>query len=125
MAKETAFKGKDYSKSPFGDESNVKKLAPAETKSYYMSILTRSRILIVVVAELDRSVIEKKVKDLTADIPEGNKVMLNRFNYSPSKNTFTEQKKSVATNYIQGITSGPQPGYSDFNAFVIAMRYFF
>jgi zinc protease len=124
MGKETAFKGKDYSKSPFGDENVVSKLTPNETKSYYTSILTRSRMLIVVVAELDRSAIEQKVKELTANIPEGNTIKLNRYNYSPGRNTFTEQKKSVATNYIQGTTGGPQPGSSEFNAFVIAMDIF-
>jgi len=124
MGKETAFKGRDYSKSPFGEENVVRKLTSSETKSYYTSILTRSRMLIVVVAELDRSAIEQKIKELTANIPEGNAVKLNRYNYSPARNTFTEQKKSVATNYIQGISSGPQPGSSDFNAFVIAMDIF-
>ena len=124
MGKETAFKGKDYSKSPFGEEGIVSKLTPSETKSYYTSILTRSRLLIVVVAELDRSVIEQKVKELTAGIPEGSIVKLNRYSYKPARNTFAEQKKSVATNYIQGIVGGPQPGSSEFNAFVIAMDIF-
>jgi zinc protease len=124
MGKETAFKGRNYSKSPFGEESIVRKLSSSETKSYYTSLLTRSRMLIVVVAELERSAIEQKVKELTASIPEGNNIKLNRYSYSPARNTFTEQKKSVATNYIQGTTGGPQPGSSEFNAFVIAMDIF-
>ena len=69
--------------------------------------------------------LRKKIKELTDDIPEGKEVKLNRYNYVPAKNTFTDQKKDLATNYIQGITSGPQPGSSDFNAFAIAMRIFY
>ncbi|MEJ0083832.1 MAG: hypothetical protein WDM78_23460 [Puia sp.] len=64
-------------------------------------------MLIVVVAELDRSAIEQKVKELTANIPEGNNIKLNRYSYSPARNSFTAQKKSVATNYIQGVSGGP------------------
>jgi zinc protease len=124
MGKETAFKGKDYSKSPTGEEETVSKLSASETKAYYSSILTRSRMLVVIVGELDKSVIEQKVKQLTENIPTGKEVKLNRYSYVPSKNTFTDQKKALATNYIQGITSGPQPGTADFNAFVIAMRIF-
>jgi zinc protease len=124
MAKETAFKGKDYSKSPTGEEETVSNLTAAETKAYYSSILNKSRMLIVIVGELDRSVIEQKVKQLTENIPGGKEVKLNRYSYVPSKNTFADQKRDVATNYIQGITSGPQPGSADFNAFVIAMRIF-
>jgi len=124
MAKETAFKGKDYSKSPTGEEETLSKLTAAETKAYYSSILTKSRMLIVIVGELDRSVIEQKVRQLTENIPQGKEVKLNRYSYVPSKNTFADQKRDVATNYIQGITSGPQPGTGDYNAFVIAMRIF-
>jgi zinc protease len=125
MARETAFKGKDYAKSPTGNEETVSKLTASETKSYYSSILTRSRLLIVVVAELDRSVIEKMVKALTENIPAGNPIKLSRYSYSPVKNTFAEEKRAVATNYVRGITSGPQPGTADFNAFTLAMRIFY
>ncbi len=125
MAKETAFKGKDYAKSPSGEEETVGRLGALETKTYYSSILTRSRLLIVVVGELDRETIEKKIKQLTDPIPAGMEIKLSRYSYMPSKNTFADQKKAVATNYIQGVTSGPQPGTADFNAFSIAMRIFY
>jgi len=125
LAKETAFKGKDYAKSPTGEESTVSQLTVAETLAYYSSILTRRRMIIVVVAELDRATIEKKVKELTDVIPDGKEVKLNRYSYAPAKNTFSDQKKDLATNYIQGVTSGPQPGTSDFDAFTIAMRIFY
>ena len=125
LAKETAFKGKDYAKSPTGEESTVSSLTAAETHGYYTSILTRKRMVIVVVGELDRATIEKKIKELTDIIPDGRDVKLSRYNYVPARNTFTDQKKDLATNYIQGVTGGPQPGSSDFNAFTIAMRIFY
>jgi predicted Zn-dependent peptidase len=125
MAKETAFRGKDYAKSPTGEESTISELTAAETHSYYTSILNRKRLVIVVVADLDRATIEKKIKELTDAIPDGKEVKLTRYNYVPAKNTFSDQKKELATNYIQGITGGPQPGSSDFNAFTIAMRIFY
>jgi zinc protease len=125
FSKETAFKGKDYAKSPTGEEVTVSSLSATETKNYYTSILTRSRMLIVVVAELERDKIEKMVKELTASVPEGKKIELKRYNYIPAGNSFAEQKKAVATNYIQGITSGPQPGSTEYNAFSIAMDIFY
>jgi len=125
MAMETAFKGKDYAISQWGDEQTLRKMGATETKNYYTSVLTRSRLLIVVVAELDKDAIEKMAKKLTDGIPEGSRVTLKRYSISPAKNTFAEQNKAVATNYIMGITSGPQPGSDDYNAFSIAMRIFF
>ena len=122
LAKETAFAGKDYAKAPEGTEENVKALTATETKAYYSSILTRSRLLIVIVGELDKETIENKVQGLLAAIPAGQAFTLKKESYSPAKNTFTEEKKDFATNYIQGVTGGPLPGTPDFNAFRIAMQ---
>ncbi len=101
------------------------KWGPPKQKTIILLYLTRSRLLIVVVAELEKEEIEKMVKKLTENIPEGKPVILNRYSYSPSKNTFTSQNKAVATNYIMGITSAPMPGSEDYNAFAIAMRIYY
>jgi zinc protease len=122
LALETAFKGKDYAKSELGTDKTLNKMGATETKNYYTRILTRSHLVIVVVAELEKDEVEKMVKALTDPIPAGNPVTLNRYNYIPAANSFTDQNKAVATNYILGITSGPQPGTDDYNAFVLAMR---
>jgi len=34
------------------------------------------------------------------------------------------EKRDLATNYVEGITSGPNPGMEDYNAFNVAMRIF-
>ncbi|MEO6961154.1 MAG: pitrilysin family protein [Puia sp.] len=125
LAKETAFAGRDYAKDPAGTEESVTKLSAADTKAYYTSLLTRSRMLIVVVADLDRSLLEKMLQQLTANIPEGKKIKLTRYSYTPTKNTFRSEKKEVATNYIEGITGGPQPGSPDYNPYTLAMRIFY
>lgn len=125
MAKEAAFKGQDYAKSPSGEEATVSLLTAEEAKTYYASILTRSRMVIVIVGELERGMIEKMVSQLTASIPAGRPVKLTRYSYVPAKNTFSDQKKGLATNYIQGVTSAPQPGSPDYDAFLIAMNIFY
>ncbi len=124
LAKQTAFAGKDYAKDPNGTEESITKLDAAETKTYYTSLLTRSRMLIVVVGDVDRSALEKMIQGLTANIPQGTPVKITRFNYIPSKNTFKSDKKELATNYIEGVAAAPQPGTPDFNAFTLAMHIF-
>ncbi len=122
LAIETAFKGKPYATSPGGEQETVTNLTAADTKAYYASILTRSRLLIVVVSDLDKSIIEKKIKELTDPIPGGHEVVLTKYAYAPAKNSFNAEKKTLATNYISGITGGPLPGTDDFNAYSIARR---
>ena len=124
MAHETAFAGRDYAKSPEGTEATVTKLTVAETKAYYHKVLTRSRLLIVVVGEIDRTELEQKVGVLLAAIPAGTPFNLKRERFDPIHNSFKAEKKDLATNYIQGVTPAPQPGTPDFNAFSLAARIF-
>jgi predicted Zn-dependent peptidase len=124
MARLNAFAGKNYAKEPDGEVATVSKLTAAETKKYFQSVLTRSRMVIVIVSDLDKSVIEAKVKDLLARIPAGMPFKAVKSSYVPAASTFKPQQRDNATNYIQGITGGPQPGTPDYNAYVLAMRIF-
>ncbi|RZA00066.1 MAG: insulinase family protein [Sphingobacteriaceae bacterium] len=124
FADSIAFAGRDYAKNPAGTSSILQKLTPEETKNYYRSILTRSRMLIVVVANLDKATIEKKIEGLLAGIKQGAPFELRKSSFRIYKNTFNAAPKDYATNYVEGITGGPQPGTKNFNAFSVAMRIF-
>lgn len=124
MAKQTAFAGKNYAKDPQGTVASVSKLTAAETKQYWKSVFTRSRMVIIVVADLDKATIEEKVKELLSKVPAGAPFVLKKESYKPAVNTFKPQQRENATNYVRGITSGPLPGTPDYNAFVLAMNIF-
>lgn len=124
LAKQTAFAGKNYAKDPQGTVASVEALKAAEVKKYWQSIATRSRMVIVIVADLDKAVIEKKVKEFLAKVPAGKPFVAEKGAYAPPANSFKGQDRENATNYVQGITSGPQPGTPDYNAFVLAMQIF-
>lgn len=124
MARQTAFAGRNYAKDPEGTVEIVTKLTAAETKKYWESVFTRSRMVIIVVSELDKSMIEGKVKEFLAKVPAGTAFKLKEETYSPAANTFKPKERENATNYIQGITGAPMPGTADYNAFVLAMRIF-
>ncbi|MEO5942078.1 MAG: pitrilysin family protein, partial [Ferruginibacter sp.] len=125
LAKENAFKGRDYEKSPEGTEKSLVPITASEAKAYYNSIFTRSRMAIVIVGEIEKDEIIKMVSTLLSGIPQGKPFILKKEMYSPKQNTFKEEKSDLATNYIQGITSAPEPGTADYNAFSLAMRIFY
>lgn len=124
MAKENAFAGKSYAKDPGGSVETVNKLTAPDTKKYWQSIFTRSRMVIVVVADLDSNTLKQNIGQMLAKVPQGSKIKQVKSSYNPPANTFKPQPRDNATNYVQGITSGPQPGTADFNAFLLAMRVF-
>jgi zinc protease len=124
MARQTAFAGKDYAKEPQGTVETVTKLTPEETKKYWQSIFARSKMVIVIVGDLDKAEIESKVKEFLSKVPAGSPFKLKEESYSPPANSFSPKERENATNYIQGITGAPLPGTPDYNAFVLAMRIF-
>lgn len=119
-----AFAGRDYAKDPDGTVENIAHFTPEETKAYYQSVLTRSRMLIVIVADLDKTTIEQKIGQLLSGIKQGAPFVLKKSYFRVYKNTFSAEQRDLATNYVEGITGGPQPGTPDFNAFNVAMRIF-
>jgi zinc protease len=123
-ADKVAFAGRDYAKDPDGTVAILSKLTAAETKAYYNKILTKSRMVIVVVADLPRADIEAKVAAMLAGVKAGTPFEAKKSFFRAYKNTFSSEKRELATNYVEGITSGPAPGTPDFNAFNVAMRIF-
>jgi predicted Zn-dependent peptidase len=123
-ARKLAFAGKNYAKDPEGTEVTIKQLSVTETKAHYQSILTRSRIFMVVVGEIDRAELEKKLGELIKKIPAGKPVQFKKEAYQPVKHSFSAAQKDFATNYIKGVTGGPLPGSADFDAYNLAMRIF-
>jgi predicted Zn-dependent peptidase len=124
MAKQVAFAGKAFAISPQGTVETVTKVTAAEAKKYWQSIFTRSRMVIVVVADLDKKTIEGKVKEFLSKIPAGAPFTPKKQTYTPAANTFKSQERENATNYVMGITSAPLPGTPEYNAYSLAMNIF-
>jgi zinc protease len=125
FADKVAFAGRPYAQDPYGTVEVIGKLTPEQTKAYYQSILTRSRMVIVVVADLDKSIIEQKVSQLLGTIKPGSPYELKKSFFRVYKNSFSAESRDLATNYVEGITSGPEPGMDDYTAFNVAMRIFY
>ncbi|AMR31987.1 hypothetical protein A0256_11405 [Mucilaginibacter sp. PAMC 26640] len=123
-ADKVAFAGRDYAKDPDGTVAILQTLTAAETKAYYNKILTKSRMIIVVVADLPKADIEAKVAAMLAGVKQGAPFEAKKSFFRAYKNTFSAEKRDLATNYVEGITSGPTPGTPDYNAFNVAMRIF-
>lgn len=123
-ADKVAFAGRDYAKDPDGTVAILQSLTAAETKAYYNKILTKSRMIIVVVADLPKADIEAKVAAMLTGVKQGTPFEAKKPFFRAYKSTFSAEKRELATNYVEGITSGPTPGTPDYNAFNVAMRIF-
>jgi zinc protease len=125
MANDIAFAGRSYSELPQGTAAVIKGLTAEQTKAYYNSILARSRMFVVVVADLDRAVIERDVKAMLDNVKKGAPFQFKTDFFRVYQNSFNAEPRELATNYIEGVTSGPELDAPDFYAFQIAMRIFY
>lgn len=125
LAKQTAFSGQKYAMNPQGTIKSVTGLTSEQAKKYWKNIFTRSRMVIVVVADIEKAKIEKVVKEFLNTIPAGTPLVVNKQTYKPAANTFKAEERDNATNYVLGLSGGPAPGSPDYNAFVLAMRIFY
>lgn len=123
-ANQVAFQGRPFAINPAGTVASLTSFTPEEVQKYYQGILIRSRMLIVVVADLPQADIEARVKAMLDGIKQGAPYTLNKSFFRVYKNTFSSAQQDLATNYVEGVTSGPQAGTPDFNAFAVAMRIF-
>lgn len=124
-AMETAFKGMDYEKWPNGSVESIQKLTPAATKAYLATVLNRSHIFVVVVGDVAKEDIQKKMTALISKLPQGKPFVLKRESYTPQANSFTSQQRDVATNYIMGVSSAPSPLSKDYYPALLASRLFY
>ena len=124
LAKQTAFAGSNYAKEPQGTIASLTAMTASETKKYWESIFTRSRLVIIVVSDLDRATIEKSVKSLLDKVPAGKPFVEQKKSYTPAVNSFKADERANATNYVRGIASGPLAGTPDYTAFSLAMNIF-
>lgn len=125
MANDIAFKGRSYSELPQGTADVISKLTAQQVKDYYNSILTRSRMFVVVVADLPQDEIEAKVKGMLAGIRKGAPFQFKTDFFRVYQNSFNAEPRQLATNYIEGVTSGPELNAPDFYAFQIAFSIFY
>ncbi|WP_461453327.1 M16 family metallopeptidase [Mucilaginibacter sp.] len=124
MANKIAFAGRDYAKEPQGTPEIINGLTAAEAKAYYNSVLTKSRMFIVVVGDISQAEIESKVRSLISPIKKGAPYVMKDSFFRVYNNSFNEESKELATNYVEGVTSGPEVSAPDYYAFQIAMRIF-
>jgi len=125
LANSVAFSGRSYSELPQGTTPTISALTADQVKAYYSSILTRSRMFIVVVADLDQATIERDVKAMLDNVKKGAPFQFKTDFFRVYQNSFNAEPRDLATNYIEGVTSGPELDAPDFYAFQIAMAIFY
>lgn len=115
-----------YANHPYSNEVNgtietLNAFTSKDLRDYHKKIMETSRLLLVVVGDIDANDLKKRVSETLGKLPRGN---YKETPYPPldfSKATVDVSTRTLPTNYIQGVFNAPPLGDSDYSAMRVAM----
>jgi zinc protease len=120
LADSITFAGHPYSVSVVGNERSIQAIDSAALRDYQRSALATSRMLLVVVGNIDRAHVEQLVKETIGKLPRGS------YNWSAppripdAPTAVVIERRQLPTNYILGYYSGPLASSADYPALRVA-----
>ena len=120
LADSVAFAGHPYGLTPTGNERSIAALTVPQLRAYQREQMVTSRMLLVVVGNVERARIERLVQQTLARLPRGN------YRWSPPpalpdhQGALVTVQRPLPTNYILGYFNGPPATSPDYQALRIA-----
>jgi predicted Zn-dependent peptidase len=120
LGRQAAFAGHPYANSPEGTIENVLRFKPEDLRRYYQSMMQTSRLLLVVVGDIEAAQVKPKVEAAFGKLPRGNYQDKSVPTLSFSTPTIEVTARQLPTNYIQGTYAAPSPADPDIYAMRVA-----
>ncbi|HEY4222897.1 MAG TPA: insulinase family protein [Myxococcota bacterium] len=114
MVEDALFKGMPYENHSTGTLDTVGKLTLAQLNAQMQKLREQSRLVLVVVGDVDPKVVIKKARAAYGKVPAGAFVEKPMAKPSYSAAASVGEDRKLPTNYIQGMYLGPQYGTADF-----------
>jgi zinc protease len=120
LADSITFVGHPYAVSVVGNENSIQALDSASLREYHRSQLVTSRMLLVVVGNIDRPHIERLVTQSIGQLPRGNYKWEAPPRIPELQTALVIERRQLPTNYILGYYSGPLANGRDYQALRVA-----
>jgi len=120
LADSIAFAGHPYGLSVVGTEASIASLDAKALRDYHASQFVKSRMLLVVVGNIDRAHVERLVRATLANLPQGSYSWTPPARLPEGKGDVVIEQRALPTNYIVGYYSGPLANSDDYQALRIA-----
>jgi zinc protease len=119
LADSLAFTGHPYALAPDGTEESLAATTVEQLRRYHAEQMVTSRMLLVVVGNVDRPTVERLVRGTLGRLPAG------RYKWTspgppPSRRALTIVRRDLPTNYILGYYAGPPASHADYAALRVA-----
>ncbi len=112
--------GHPYGIQVTGTEASISSLDAKALRNYQQTQFVKSRLLLVVVGDVDRAHIERLVRGTLAKLPAGNYTWTAPSRLPEHSSSIVVEQRTLPTNYLIGYYSGPLANSSDYQALRIA-----
>jgi len=120
LADSIAYVGHPYEVSVVGNEKSIQSLDSATLRDYHRTQFVTSRMLLVVVGNVDRAHIERLVSQSIGQLPRGSYKWTAPPRVPESPTAVVIERRQLPTNYILGYYSGPLASGADYQALRVA-----
>ncbi|MDQ2854916.1 MAG: insulinase family protein [Acidobacteriota bacterium] len=107
LQEKAAYAGHPYSNRAEGTAESVARLTPEDLQSYHQKLMETSRLLLVIVGDLDPMQVKAKVTASFAKVPRGTYKIAATPQLSFDKSTVEVTTRELPTNYVQGLFVAP------------------
>jgi len=120
LADSITFVGHPYAVSVGGNEKSIQAIDSATLRAYQRTQFVTSRMLLVVVGNIDRAHIERLVSQSIGQLPRGRYAWAAPPRVPESPTAIVIARRQLPTNYILGYYSGPLAKGEDYQALRVA-----
>jgi zinc protease len=120
LADSITFVGHPYAVSVVGNDRSIPAMDSAALRDYHRSQFVTSRMLLVVVGNVDRAHVERLVAQSIGKLPRGSYTWTAPPRVPENPTAMVIERRQLPTNYILGYYSGPLARGQDYHALRVA-----
>ena len=121
MEEKVIYAGHPYANDPSGTIATISALTPTQLREYHKSAMETSRLLLVVVGDIDADTLKSLVTPTFSALPKGNYKETPLPPLDFSKPTLDIAARQLPTNYVTGDFAAPPLNSPDYYAMRVAM----
>jgi zinc protease len=120
LADSLLYAGHPYRLDPEGSPASLRALSAREVRQYHDATVVQSRLLVVVVGDIDRPTLSRAIHGTLTTLPVGTYAWTPPPRLTPAPAHVAESARHLPTNYILGYYPGPNAGTPDYPVLRIA-----
>ena len=120
LSERAAYAGQPYANHPSGTLETIARFKAEDLRRYHKNAMQTSRLLLVVVGDVEAAEIRRKVAETFGALPRGNYQEKELVSLDFSTPTVEVTSRTLPTNYVQGVFSAPSPANPDYFALQVA-----